>query len=75
LKSQFSQSLFATLHWVFDSVYYKDVNNKRVWNMRTNFVISNKEITNYSLYTWLKSGWDIYYDNKNSIELDLFEMR
>jgi spermidine synthase len=70
LESDFSKNVFATMKKAFWNVYYRDVN----WNewYETNFVITNKYFPWYLEYK-LQDNVKIYTDDKNSVEIDLFE--
>lgn len=71
LNSNFSHKLFSTISNSFKwELYYLDT-NKWTW-IFTNFVISNKKLDWYleSKFT----SKDIYTDNKNTIESDLFTL-
>jgi len=71
LKSDFSKKLLSTLDKAFWEIYFKDVNQWKNSSNKSNFVISNISSSWYTRY--LNLSWkDIYYDNKNSIEVDLF---
>lgn len=70
LGSIFSRNLLTTLNNSFNEVYLKDVNIWIWWF--TNLIVSNKK---YDKYLKNKiTSWNIYTDDKNSIELDLFEL-
>lgn len=71
LQSDFSIKLFNTISNSFWALYYKDVNNYNSLNAKTNFVITNKYILWYKEYNYNKD-YPIYTDDKNSIEIDLF---
>ena len=71
LKSIFSKNLLTTLDSSFSEVYYKDVN---IWlSDYTNMIISNKKSEKYIKNK--TNFWEIYKDDKNSIELDLYKMQ
>ncbi|MDC0506055.1 fused MFS/spermidine synthase [Candidatus Gracilibacteria bacterium] len=72
LESNFSQKLFSTLHHSWGDVYYKqlDPNKTEI----TNFIITNKYSSDYIKYEKTMDS-EIYTDDKNSIEVDLFEQR
>ncbi len=72
LKSDFSKKVLNTMSKAFGNIYYKDVNNNDNYSL-TNYVITNKEIDNYNKYINKNNKW-YYYDNKNSIEIDLFKI-
>jgi len=74
LQSDFSKRLLNTMELWFWEVYYKDVNQYKQINAKTNFVITNKKIDWYYKYVKNNDLW-IYTDNKHSIELDLFKIR
>ncbi|MBT3729523.1 hypothetical protein HOB94_01165 [bacterium] len=54
-------------------MYYKNVTTSQELYYKTNFIISNKDFPLYAKYM-NNQKFDIYYDNKNSIENDLFKM-
>lgn len=74
LKSDFSKKLLNTMElWLWE-IYYKDVNQYKEENAKTNFVITNLNIEWYIKYVKNNDLW-IYTDNKHSIEIDLFKIR
>lgn len=74
LKSDFSNKLLNTMElWLWE-IYYKDVNQYKEENAKTNFVITNLNIEWYIKYVKNNDLW-IYTDNKHSIEIDLFKIR
>lgn len=72
LESNFSANLMNTIKKSFWQVYYRDVNQYEIENTKTNFVITNKDINWYKKYTWNENN-NLYLDDKNTIELDLFK--
>lgn len=72
LQSDFSINLMSTIKKSFWQVYYRDVNQYEIKNTKTNFVITNKDITWYIEYNWIENT-NLYLDDKNTIELDLFK--
>lgn len=72
LESDFSVNLMNTIKKSFWQVYYRDVNQYEIENTKTNFVITNKNITWYNEYNSNKTA-NLYLDDKNTIELDLFK--
>lgn len=74
LKSDFSKKLLNTMElWLWE-IYYKDVNQYKEENAKTNFVMTNLNIEWYAQYIKNNDLW-IYTDNKHSIEIDLFKIR
>lgn len=74
LKSDFSKKLLNTMElWLWE-IYYKDVNQYKEENAKTNFVMTNLNIEWYIKYIKNNDLW-IYTDNKHSIEIDLFKIR
>jgi len=73
LESEFSDNLLYTLNEAFWQLYYKNVTTSQELYYKTNFIISNKDFPLYAKYM-NNQKFDIYYDNKNSIENDLFKM-
>lgn len=74
LKSDFSNKLLNTMElWLWE-IYYKDVNQYKEENAKTNFVMTNLNIEWYIKYIKNNDLW-IYTDNKHSIEIDLFKIR
>ena len=72
LYSNFSVKLFETVSQWFDwNIYYKNVNNTPDYHL-TNIVILNKSNTEY--WEYIQKNTEIYTDNINSIEWDLFEL-
>lgn len=74
LDSDFSLKLQNTMEKAFSEVYYKDVNQYSFDTLKTNFVMTNKKIEWYTKYNKNNDLW-IYFDDKNSIELDLFKIK
>lgn len=72
LKSTFSNKLLSTMEEAFWNVYYIDTQKWKSWP-KTNFVVTNREFDWYTKYN-KKEDLDIYIDDKNTIELDLFEI-
>lgn len=72
LESKFSKKVLNTMSKAFNWIYYKDVNSNENYSL-TNYIITNKEIKNYNKYIDKNNEW-YYYDNKNSIEIDLFKI-
>ncbi|MDD3144996.1 MAG: fused MFS/spermidine synthase [Candidatus Gracilibacteria bacterium] len=72
LQSDFSINLMSTIKKSFGQVYYRDVNQYEIKNTKTNFVITNKDITGYIEYNGIENT-NLYLDDKNTIELDLFK--
>ncbi len=70
LKSDFSKNLFSTINKAFNQSSYKEVNNRNKW--LTNIIITNNIDVNYKI-NFLRNQ-NIYFDNKNSIEIDIFKM-
>lgn len=71
LDSNFSKKLFKTINTAFWSLYYKNASSWQ--NSKSNFVISNKYISWYNKYL-NNENVEIYTDNKNTIEVDLFNL-
>lgn len=69
IKSDFSNNLFSTINKAFGESYYIDVNLKESW--LTNIIVTNNYSENYIKNNKNKN---IYTDDKNSIELDIFKM-
>lgn len=72
LESTFSNKLLSTMEEAFWNVYYIDTQKWKSWP-KTNFVVTNREFDWYTKYN-KKEDLDIYIDDKNTIELDLFEI-
>lgn len=72
LESTFSNKLLSTMEEAFWNVYYIDTQKWKSWP-KTNFVVTNRELDWYTKYN-KKEDLDIYIDDKNTIELDLFEI-
>lgn len=72
LESIFSKKLLTTLKASFWEIFYQDVNKSLSY--RTNFIMTNRNFNNYKKYISDNNIYDIYLDNKNSIEIDLFRM-
>jgi len=73
MESDFSDNLLYTINEAFWNLYFKNVSINQKEYYKTNFIITNKEIEWYTEYI-KGQKFDIYYDNKNSIENDLFKM-
>lgn len=70
IDSNFSKNLLTSINKAFSKSYYKDVNS---WfSYLTNILVSNNDIDTYKENKYNQDY--IYRDDKNSIELDLFEM-
>ncbi|NVP17253.1 fused MFS/spermidine synthase [Candidatus Gracilibacteria bacterium] len=74
LKSDFSNKLLNTMELGLGEIYYKDVNQYKEENAKTNFVMTNLNIEGYAQYI-KNNDLGIYTDNKHSIEIDLFKIR
>ena len=73
LESDFSKKLLYTLNESFWNIYYKNVSRNYRIMPKSNFVITNKESGDYIKHI-NEQKYNLYIDNKNSIELDLFKM-
>lgn len=73
MKSEFSKRLLKTMFQAFWNVEYKDVNAYTSMSKNTNFVVTNKETDWYKKYS-SDENENIYTDDKNSIEIDLYKM-
>lgn len=70
LNSKFSQHLLSTLQASFTEVYFKRMQD---WLSQTmNIIFTNKKYTNYQSNSI--ESTTVYTDDKNSIELDLFDL-
>lgn len=70
LNSKFSQHLLSTLQASFTEVYFKKMQD---WLSQTmNIIFTNKKYTNYQSNSI--ESTTVYTDDKNSIELDLFDL-
>lgn len=72
LESDFSKRILNTMKNNFWEVYYQNVNQEWTYEL-TNFVVTNKNLEWYTKYKKDNDFW-IYTDDKNSIEMDLFEI-
>ncbi|MDD3794054.1 MAG: fused MFS/spermidine synthase [Candidatus Gracilibacteria bacterium] len=74
LKSDFSKKLLNTMESSFGEIYYKDVNQYKQINSKTNFVMTNLNLEGYEKYK-KENDLGIYTDDKHSIEIDLYKTR
>lgn len=71
-KSKFSQKILETIsQWFWWNIYFKNVNNSKDYYL-SNIVILNK--SNQEYWEYIAKNTDIYTDNINTIEWDLFKL-